>query len=166
MRCLAWLTGLLVAALPVGAAEPARPNTLTPQEVADGWLLLFDGETTFGWKIDGEAKVEDGLLVLGGTKATTAETTTSLDWDKAYSLDMETRWEGTTPPTFLFMGSMAGLTATAKEKFVRQAVGEGNPSRGTRPQVFQVPAGSKLFLRNVKYRPRGLQPIFNGKDLS
>jgi len=25
-----------------------RPNTLTPKELADGWLLLFDGSSTFG----------------------------------------------------------------------------------------------------------------------
>lgn len=32
-----------------GWAAPAQPNTLTAQEVADGWLLLFDGQTLFGW---------------------------------------------------------------------------------------------------------------------
>ena len=40
--------------------------------MAEGWLLLFDGKTTFGWQIDGEAKVENDELVLGGSKATTA----------------------------------------------------------------------------------------------
>ena len=27
-------------------AEEAKPNTLTPKEIAEGWILLFDGETT------------------------------------------------------------------------------------------------------------------------
>jgi hypothetical protein len=80
---------LLAAALPASAAEEKDgPNTLTPKEVAEGWLLLFDGETTFGWKIDGDARVEDGLLVLGGGKATTAilkfgyfEASWELRWD-------------------------------------------------------------------------------------
>lgn len=50
------------------------PNTLTKQEIADGWILLFDGETTFGWKVEGEARVEKGELVLGGEKETTVKT--------------------------------------------------------------------------------------------
>src|SRR5262249_22709923 len=53
-----------------------KPNTLTPKEAADGWLLLFDGETTFGWDIDGPAKVDDGTLVIGGDKEAKASLTT------------------------------------------------------------------------------------------
>jgi len=39
---------LCLVAVPSRAAE-AKPNTLTPKEVSDGWILLFDGQTTFGW---------------------------------------------------------------------------------------------------------------------
>src|SRR4051794_6775716 len=72
------LLGLvLLGLLPLSAsADEPKPNTLTPKEIADGWLLLFDGETTFGWNIDGEATVKDGLLVLGGEKETRAHPTT------------------------------------------------------------------------------------------
>ncbi|NLS97357.1 MAG: DUF1080 domain-containing protein [Planctomycetaceae bacterium] len=45
----------------------AEPNTLTPEELADGWILLFDGETTYGWRTPNEIKanwtVVDGALV-------------------------------------------------------------------------------------------------------
>src|SRR5262245_22696598 len=66
----------LAALTPAPAADAAKRNTLTPQEVADGWLLLFDGEPTFGWKIDGESRVVDGTLVLGGEKPCRARLTT------------------------------------------------------------------------------------------
>jgi hypothetical protein len=31
---------------------------------------------------------------------------------------------------------------------------------------FETPAGGKIALRNIKLRPHGLKPIFNGKDLT
>src|SRR5947209_3719038 len=60
--------------------DKVKPNTLTPKEIADGWILLFDGETTFGWKLDpsgkGQMKVSDGVLSLnaaeGGIRCTTS----------------------------------------------------------------------------------------------
>ncbi|HEX4164892.1 MAG TPA: family 16 glycoside hydrolase, partial [Bryobacteraceae bacterium] len=39
------VTGWLVSALANGQEE----NTLTPQEKADGWQLLFDGKNLNGW---------------------------------------------------------------------------------------------------------------------
>src|SRR5262249_25667864 len=74
---LVFLTTVLPADEKKEDKKPA-PNTLTKEEIQKGWLLLFDGETTFGWKIDGEAKVEKGVLILGGEKETTAEPTTWL----------------------------------------------------------------------------------------
>jgi hypothetical protein len=46
-----------IATLLATSALPATPsNTLTPAEVRDGWILLFDGETSFGWNRRGEAE--------------------------------------------------------------------------------------------------------------
>ena len=67
MRRLSLLLALLT--FPAFADEKAKPNSLTPKEIAEGWILLFDGETTFGWKVEGEATVKDGTLVVGGDKA-------------------------------------------------------------------------------------------------
>jgi hypothetical protein len=88
MRQVAFTLGFLLVAMAARAAEPAKPKTLTPQEIADGWLLLFDGETTFGWKTEGEAKVKDGTLVLGGDKVASVMTTTEFSF---YTLRVEFR---------------------------------------------------------------------------
>ncbi len=54
--------------------ETVGPNALTEAEKAAGWRLLFDGETTNGWRnfrsdtIGAAWKVEDGTLTLSGEK--------------------------------------------------------------------------------------------------
>lgn len=72
---------LALLALPLAAAEP---NTLTDEEKAAGWRLLFDGRTAAGWAGLGRSSfpatgwsVSDGALVLakgegGGDIVTTA----------------------------------------------------------------------------------------------
>ena len=52
-------------------AADAAPNTLTDEEKAAGWKLLFDGKTTSGWRNYNKTtiapgwKVENGALVRG-----------------------------------------------------------------------------------------------------
>ena len=50
----------------------AQRNALTQEEIDQGWILLFDGKTAAGWEIQGEGRVEDGVLVLGGDRPTRA----------------------------------------------------------------------------------------------
>ena len=52
---------LLTAA---SSAFAGGPNTLTSEELADGWILLFDGETLYGWRPASKAdwKVDDGAI--------------------------------------------------------------------------------------------------------
>jgi hypothetical protein len=42
----------------------SKSNCLTPQEISQGWILLFDGETLFGWAPRGDAEwfVADGVI--------------------------------------------------------------------------------------------------------
>lgn len=55
------------AALLIGAAASCTShNTLTKQEVADGWQLLFDGETTNGWRNFNSENTELAWHVVDG----------------------------------------------------------------------------------------------------
>lgn len=49
LACLSWWGGSGVAAQDSPVSRPT-PNKLTPAEVEQGWISLFDGETLFGWK--------------------------------------------------------------------------------------------------------------------
>ena len=55
VMCLMLLTGLLTA----------EPNTLSTQEIEDGWILLFDGSSLFGWEAvtDVDWAVSEGAVV-------------------------------------------------------------------------------------------------------
>jgi len=173
---------LLLAAVPTYAADekPSKPNTLTPKEIADGWILLFDGETTFGWKIEGEAKVKDGELVIGGEKASTA---TSMTMYRDWQLHLKSQGEGN---LVLQDGKgnrvSAGLTSQVLNLWATAGGGLGTHIEVTSgpvnkamfsydgakpvPLRFEVSAGKTLALSNVKLKPLGLNSIFNGKDLN
>lgn len=62
-----------------GEGNDSAPSLLSDQELADGWIALFDGQTLFGWKPNSEAnwRVEDGTIVVDsgspGLLCTTAQ---------------------------------------------------------------------------------------------
>jgi hypothetical protein len=78
----------------LGLAAQVPPNTLTAQEKAAGWQLLFDGRSLAGWRaynktaqIGGGWKVEDGLLrKVAGERGGDIVTEKSFD-------DFEFAWE-------------------------------------------------------------------------
>jgi len=47
----------------IGMAQ--SPNTLTNKEKKEGWKLLFDGQTTAGWRNYNSDKVGPGWKVAG-----------------------------------------------------------------------------------------------------
>jgi hypothetical protein len=155
---------LFVAALPsVGADAPAL-NTLTPKEIAEGWILLFDGATTFGWKSEGEAGVSDGALVVGGAQASRAVTTTAFP---AFRFAFEVSWEDAKewqPISGTAKQAECELEGKIKDPERLKSLLEGTKAPG-RFSLTALP-GKAVRVRNLKLLPSGLEPIFNGKDLS
>jgi Domain of Unknown Function (DUF1080) len=191
MRRFATLLTLCLAATPAAADEP-KPNMVTPAEIAEGRLLLFDGATTFGWKTQGDAKVADGALVLGGDQASVArfaglfhEFELTFEYRSAKGFTLEA-WPTLEKPT----GSgwlRRGLEPSEGKEWAHASftlrTGQGTVQmRGVkgfeRKQQFAWPGSSPVYLafgtpakatasvRNVKLRPLGLEPIFNGRDLT
>ncbi|HEV7676385.1 MAG TPA: family 16 glycoside hydrolase [Candidatus Angelobacter sp.] len=59
-----------------GALTAAKEAALQSAEAAEGWILLFDGESTFGLLQDGSSfRVSDGVLTADGTSPAYIRTT-------------------------------------------------------------------------------------------
>jgi hypothetical protein len=196
VKKLRWAIILLAPALAAAAvliwvtSEPdAGPhNVLTPQEAADGWTLLFDGETTNGWTIDGPAAVRDGLLVLGGdqpTVATSAKPYDAIELQLDYRFEagqeglLETKMNGSgsayglgylTPKphawnrvTYRRQGGRSSLDCKPLAKPLFQFVSTrpvlGTGDDGAVHIAFRLNfPGSHLALRNIKLKPPGNPP--------
>lgn len=156
------LTLLFLLSVPGWAVDEPKSNALTVQEIADGWLLLFDGETTFGWKIEGETRVEKGTLILGGTKASQATSTCEFN-ALAYNLRFDSSAQQANeanPPLLHILGRSIPLRGADGTISAKMHADERSPLR------FEVPAGRTLQIRGLKVQPSGLKSIFNGKDLA
>lgn len=101
LTCLALGLGLALPVSAVFAAQPA-PNTLSDQEKADGFQLLFDGKSLKGWhsylqKGTGKDwKISDGAIVLEkrikDDSADFADLVTDAEYD---NFDLKLEWQMT-----------------------------------------------------------------------
>lgn len=172
----AW--AVLIIASPVLAED--KPNTLTPKEIEEGWILLFDGESTFGWKIDGDAEVKDGMLILGMTKKTTASPT--LDFGPYYKLKVE--WQGDGKASVgvsdFTLGKRLGAdwngleyewdgngVSFRSEGSIRpHELKDGGRVSGRPALMVYTDGRTPAVLRSVKLLPRNTKPLFSGKSLN
>jgi hypothetical protein len=193
MRCLVVVGALLLESLFARGAEKPE-NKLTTEETANGWMLLFDGQTRPRWQMDGDCAVEDGTLALTGSGTVRALPTIRLSDD--FELEFEYYLTGNGPAYLRFEGQRDFLkdpnTAegdlptvdnwvrvhleghnspvsgySMKPRHYLVATGEQLPSRVTymgRGSMevfwFEIPAGAKLYLRNVKLQG-GTKPSSN-----
>jgi hypothetical protein len=187
------IAGVVVVSLVVlaPAEETPKKSLLTAKEIAEGWLLLFDGETTFGWKIDGDARVEKGALILGPKRATTALVTTAFnEFDLKAELSgqgtfsLRTQGAATRSSAYTGSGSLKNPwqmeVQSRKDEKVRPAddwkvvkMGAGmvqarHVHSGTNPvQIsFHVGEGEELTINTIRLLPKGTGDLFNGKDLT
>jgi hypothetical protein len=181
----------LAAALPAAAQDKATPNMLTPKEIADGWILLFDGETTFGWHeissgtdstpAKTNVKAKDDLLMVSGT---TADTFGSKSVFANFDLGFDYRSQSGEPGLTLLardFRKMGGLgcplskskewthfALTVKGGLASSTDGSGDTvsSAWSSPASWVTFGQGNVTLRNVKLRPLNAKPLFNGKDLT
>lgn len=190
----------------------AEHNALTTEELDAGWILLFDGESTFGWKPTGDANwaVEEGVVsVSEGDRCFLVTTTEFGDFEFLCDLRCPA---STNSGVFLRMGESPGditrdcyelniagpgvspfttggfvnrLKATDAEHtgdwqtFHVTAVGGrltvdldgkrvleyNDPHPKRRGRIGLQHNSGPVAFRNIKLKPLGLEPIFDGETL-
>ncbi len=184
--------GLLLAiALPCHAQ--GKPNTLSAKEIADGWILLFDGETTFGWGVafpnGGKLpRIADGAMdfgQLGESIVAFSAGFSSFDLEFEYKSPMKgvaslrindkQNKEGlSTGSGFDYVDTWTRFSAQLKNrdfyfngKRLRDDPFFKEDKRPAPPVCaigFEYRQGPVL-VRNIKLRPLNMTPLFSGKDL-
>ena len=195
--------------LPASAAE----NTLSDAEIADGWLLLFDGESLFGWRPAGNAdfRAENGRILVTSGDVCLLRTTTQFS---DYVLKVDFRADDATN-SGVFLRTSPQPTQVDRDCYELNIAPPENPfptgSLVQREKVadasaapkqwhtFEITVNGGHFLvkldgkqildytdpqplgkgfialqhnqgkvefRNVKLKPLGAAPIFNGQDLA
>lgn len=161
---LIWMWALLglLSAAPLQAQK--KPNTLTQKEITDGWLLLFDGETLYGWLPPGDPvkwSAEYGTIQATGEWAGKLATTTVFgDFEmkgEAWS-DGDKRWRNFTVRR---TGTRVDIRAPKDKPY--GILFEDTPQSAV---VLEHKGKQTVRFRGLKLRPLGLKSIFNGKDLS
>jgi 3-keto-disaccharide hydrolase len=86
--------GLLIAAAAATHAQSApADNTLTAQEKAEGWKLLFDGKTTDGWRGYQKKDVPAGWKAVDGELARVGEGGDLVSIDEYTDFDLKIDWK-------------------------------------------------------------------------
>jgi hypothetical protein len=89
IRCLA-LT--LVALAAVNFARAAAPNTLTSEEKATGWKLLFDGRTLSGWRSYSSEKPPAGWAATDGSIVRTRKSGDLVTKEEFGDFELSVEW--------------------------------------------------------------------------
>jgi hypothetical protein len=162
---------LALLAASVRADDKPKPNALTAKEIAEGWINLFDGETTFGWKVEGEAQVKDGELYVGGEKPTKLTSTSTL-CGVALKLSYRTADGAAAKGGRISQGEVFKEFAKIVQEKNNMPWTSGRQVAA--PIVIEVPAGQTIVFDRLPVQPSNgdrntppiLTPLFNGKDLT
>lgn len=141
------------------------PPGITKEKAAEGWIALFDGKTTYGWNTEGHAKIDNGMLNIGGEKVANLTTKSSFG---AFELVIVYRLEG----------GKGSFSIKSGDGLAKQRESQSPASNAFGTYTLTVPsttksgpisltaeAGTTMQIKSIILKPLGTKSIFNGKDL-
>lgn len=193
------------------ASLASAQNALTPNEVAEGWILLFDGGSTFGWTEEGAARWTAGGGVLTPSGGSGWLRSNAAFGDFVLKCDYRTGAEGNSGlflrsarhgaphetgyelqiwnqhpkfPTGSLVNHMAGKKVQPAPdqwhayeiavqgdhwtiKLDGTEVLDGRDAKSKVGHVgLQYNEGKSIQFRNIKLKPLGARPLFDGNSLA
>lgn len=184
---------LCIFAIGVAWSAQPGPNALTPQEISAGWILLFDGETTFGWKAaEGQPWTASAgeLTAPKGSPSTFATTTefaglllrAEVKLERGANAWVQVRRQPTGQSFEVPLADSIGAQRRwGQWTPIQIRATDGRVSASVGGRTLRTPAGTvpprgvialrsdgkaDVRFRGIKLQPQGLESIFNGKDLT
>jgi len=157
----------------------AAHNTLSPEEIADGWTLLFDGEDLSSWRGYGQQNRPDGWQAVDGTLARTGQAGDLVTVERFTDFELQFEWrveeagnsgvmfrvtEGDGPPWYT--GPEFQVLHNAGHQDGRDPITSAGSNYAVHPPLRDVtlPAGSWNQARLVVRGPR-VEHWMNGVKL-
>ncbi len=158
------LLAIVALAAAPAHAQDMNPAPPTAKELADGWVMIFDGETTFGWKAsEGELVAKDGKLVVGGEKAAVVLTTFPFPrGEVACTFESAGKAPEGKDSRFGNDDKYTGFLVSGKGTYGGVTINVAQPAR----LKISTPAGEAVRFSRIWFRPSSTEPLFNGKDLT
>ncbi len=177
---------------PILTKTESVPPPPTKNSMASDWLKLWDGESTFGWQVQGNATIENKQLTLGGASQTTLTSTSPF---LEFELEITTRntdqlgvmiHKKKIPLKFSkFNGEKQTFRITCMNRPEKGVVQiqelktdrqEKNAPTETielnekissaEPIQLRIGENQKAHILSLRVHPLNLKPIFNHKDLT
>lgn len=161
LRHFSWL--LLLCCSPLVAQEKLLPPGVTKEQAAEGWIALFDGETTYGWKAEGPVTVKDGNLVVGGDQAATLTSTSPF---LTYEIDIQARPISDNYDYTMHYGGVNSHSKGVQKVTDGRSNTKVTSGNKATPIVIKTQPGTVLQIKSINLLPTGGKSLFNGKDLS
>jgi hypothetical protein len=163
---LLWFAAAAMIAMPGLCRAAESPNQLSKEQIADGWIMLFDGETMYGWATKGDckSKVADGAVVCEGGEGWLVTTTEFRD----FLLKLQCRGDAKGMVCW-GVPKDGDPSKAANKKEITGKAGEWQDveikAEGAGGSIA-IPCAPKLEIRNVVLKPLNGKSIFSGKDLT